>query len=79
MTEWNEFKSLNMRQIRSSMRRPVLIDARNLYERAEMNRLGFIYQGIGRGTEPAPSVSPPEESPSLPHSAGNMPLEVPPA
>jgi UDPglucose 6-dehydrogenase len=78
MTDWNEFKSLNMRQIRSVMRRPVLIDARNLYERAEMNRLGFIYQGIGRGRAPAPWVSPPEESPSFAPSAANMPLEVPP-
>jgi UDPglucose 6-dehydrogenase len=56
VTEWNEFKSLNMLQIRSLMHRPVLIDARNIYEPTEMNRLGFIYRGMGRGTLPAPSV-----------------------
>ena len=58
VTEWNEFKSLNMEQIRSAMHRPVLIDGRNIYETSEMNRLGFIYRGIGRGTDPAPSVLP---------------------
>ncbi len=56
VTHWNEFKSLNMQQIRSVMRRPVLIDGRNIYEPAEMDRHGFIYRGMGRGTSPAPSV-----------------------
>jgi UDPglucose 6-dehydrogenase len=66
VTEWNEFKSLNMLQIRSNMRRPVLIDGRNIYEAEEMNRLGFIYRGMGRGTGPAPSVLPPGDSTSMP-------------
>ena len=64
VTEWNEFKSLDMYQIRNSMRRPVLIDGRNIYEASEMNRLGFIYRGIGRGTGPAPSVLPSGDSTS---------------
>jgi UDPglucose 6-dehydrogenase len=58
ITEWNEFKALNLPQLRSLMHRPVLIDARNIYEPAEMNRLGFIYRGMGRGTSPAPSIRP---------------------
>ncbi len=66
VTEWNEFKSLNMLQIRNSMRRPVLIDGRNIYEVAEMDRVGFIYRGMGRGTGPAPSVLPPGDSTSTP-------------
>ncbi|GAC1349539.1 MAG: UDP-glucose/GDP-mannose dehydrogenase family protein [Ktedonobacteraceae bacterium] len=70
VTEWNEFKSLNMLQIRSRMRRPVLIDGRNIYEAAEMNRLGFIYRGMGRGTGPAPSVLPPGDSTSMPQIVG---------
>jgi len=65
VTEWNEFKSLNMLQIRSAMRRPVLIDGRNIYEAVEMNHLGFIYRGLGRGTEPAPSVLPSGDSTSM--------------
>jgi UDPglucose 6-dehydrogenase len=64
VTDWNEFKSLNMQQIRDSMRRPVLVDGRNIYEPAEMNHLGFIYRGIGRGTNPAPTVLPPEDTTS---------------
>ncbi len=68
VTEWNEFKSLNMLQIYNAMRRPVLIDGRNIYEAAEMNRLGFIYRGMGRGTVPAPSVLPPGDSTSLPQT-----------
>ncbi len=58
VTEWNEFKSLNMAQIRASMRRPVLVDGRNIYEATEMNHIGFIYRGMGRGTSPAPTVLP---------------------
>jgi UDPglucose 6-dehydrogenase len=64
ITEWNEFKSLNMFQIRSVMHRPVLIDGRNIYEVAEMNRLGFIYRAMGRGTGPAPSILSPGDSTS---------------
>ncbi len=50
VTEWNEFKSLNMLRIRDSMRRPILIDGRNVYEPAEMQRLGFTYRGMGRAS-----------------------------
>ncbi|HKF38653.1 MAG TPA: UDP-glucose/GDP-mannose dehydrogenase family protein [Ktedonobacteraceae bacterium] len=64
ITEWNEFKSLDMFQIRGAMRRPVLIDGRNIYESGEMARLGFIYRGIGRGTGPAPSILPSGDSTS---------------
>jgi UDPglucose 6-dehydrogenase len=65
-TDWNEFKSLDMLQIRSMMRRPVLIDGRNIYEPREMANLGFTYRGIGRGTGPAATVLPAEDSTSLP-------------
>jgi UDPglucose 6-dehydrogenase len=64
VTEWNEFKSLDMYQIRGAMRQPVLIDGRNIYEASEMARLGFIYRGIGRGTGPAPSILPSGDSTS---------------
>ncbi|HYL43507.1 MAG TPA: nucleotide sugar dehydrogenase, partial [Ktedonobacteraceae bacterium] len=49
VTEWNEFNSLNMPEVRRLMRRPVLIDGRNIYKAEEMSRLGFTYRGIGRG------------------------------
>jgi len=62
VTDWNEFKSLNMEQVRNSMRKPVLIDGRNIYEASIMNHYGFIYRGIGRGTGRSPEVLPPEDT-----------------
>src|SRR5579875_2516354 len=64
-TDWNEFKSLDMTQIRDSMKRPIIIDGRNIYEPSEMTRLGFVYRGMGRGTGPAPSVLPAGDSTTL--------------
>ena len=49
VTEWREFAALNMRQIRAAMRRPIVLDGRNLFNPDEMKELGFIYYGIGRG------------------------------
>ncbi len=49
VTDWNEFKQLDMERIRDLMRRPVLIDGRNIYDPARMRALGFQYRGIGRG------------------------------
>lgn len=61
-TDWNEFKALDMLKIHNSMRRPILIDGRNVYEPVDMNRLGFIYRGMGRGTGPDPSILPSGDS-----------------
>jgi UDPglucose 6-dehydrogenase len=49
VTEWNEFKQLDMARIKSLMRQPVLIDGRNIYQPEEMKQLGFTYRGVGRG------------------------------
>jgi UDPglucose 6-dehydrogenase len=49
VTEWNEFKNIDLPRIRDAMRRPVLVDGRNLYDPVHMDALGFIYRGIGRG------------------------------
>jgi UDPglucose 6-dehydrogenase len=51
-TEWNEFKQLDFERVRQLMRQPVLLDGRNLYEPAEMARLGFRYLAVGRGYGP---------------------------
>jgi UDPglucose 6-dehydrogenase len=48
VTEWNEFKFLNLDRLRSVMRRPVVFDGRNLWEPERMRRLGFEYHSIGR-------------------------------
>jgi UDPglucose 6-dehydrogenase len=49
LTEWNEFKHLDMPQVKELMRQPIFIDGRNLYEPEVMTRYGFIYRGVGRG------------------------------
>jgi len=48
ITEWNEFRQLDMVRIKTSMRSPVVIDGRNIYVPAEMKAMGFTYRGIGR-------------------------------
>jgi len=48
VTEWNEFKFLNLERLRSVMRRPLVFDGRNVWEPERMRRLGFEYHSIGR-------------------------------
>ena len=48
LTEWNEFKYLNLDRLRGLLRRRVIFDARNLYEPERMRRLGFEYYSVGR-------------------------------
>jgi len=48
VTEWNEFKFLNLERLRSLMRRPLIIDGRNFYEPERIRRVGFEYHSIGR-------------------------------
>src|SRR5262249_46062494 len=47
VTEWNEFKFLNLERLRGAMRRPVVFDGRNVWEPERMRRLGFTYYSIG--------------------------------
>jgi UDPglucose 6-dehydrogenase len=48
VTEWNEFRDLDMGRLKASMRRPVIVDGRNIYDPAIMRGHGFTYRGIGR-------------------------------
>lgn len=47
-TEWNEFKELDFGKVKRLMRQPVIVDGRNIYDPAEIKKLGFKYVGIGR-------------------------------
>jgi UDPglucose 6-dehydrogenase len=47
-TEWPEFKKLDLERARKSLTHPIMFDGRNLFDVAEMERLGFIYKSIGR-------------------------------
>ena len=49
-TEWEEFKKLDLERVSKTLTHPILLDGRNLFDPAEMERLGFIYKSIGRGT-----------------------------
>jgi len=48
VTEWNEFKQLDLDQIKSLLNKPVIFDGRNIYDPAVMKEFGFTYRGIGR-------------------------------
>jgi UDPglucose 6-dehydrogenase len=48
VTEWNEFRHLDMGRIKETMRKPVVVDGRNIYDPSMMRGLGFTYRGIGR-------------------------------
>jgi len=48
VTEWNEFKYLNLERLRGLLKRPVIFDGRNLWEPERMRRLGFEYYSVGR-------------------------------
>jgi nucleotide sugar dehydrogenase len=48
LTEWKMFRLPNWETVRNSMRTPLLIDGRNIYEPADMHNVGFTYTGIGR-------------------------------
>jgi UDPglucose 6-dehydrogenase len=48
VTEWNQFRALDMARVRSLLQAPVVIDLRNVYEPETMKRLGFRYAAVGR-------------------------------
>ncbi|MGB8645811.1 MAG: nucleotide sugar dehydrogenase [Anaerolineae bacterium] len=50
VTEWNEFKQLDLPRIAAAMRQKVFIDGRNVYDPKQMKELGFEYRGVGRPT-----------------------------
>jgi UDPglucose 6-dehydrogenase len=60
LTQWSEFRRLDLDRVRRAMRYPLVVDGRNLYDPAEMVARGFFYQPIGRPAQasaPAPAIS----------------------
>jgi len=47
-TEWDEFKKLDLARAKKSMTAPIFFDGRNLFDPAEMEKLGWVYKSIGR-------------------------------
>ncbi len=52
LTEWNEFRGVDLDRLRAVMAAPVLLDLRNVYKPSEMAAAGFAYRGIGKGRKP---------------------------
>ncbi len=48
VTEWNEFKQLDLQKIKTLLKTPIIMDGRNIYEPARMREMGFKYRAIGR-------------------------------
>ncbi len=48
ITEWNQFRALNMEKVKSLLKAPKIADLRNIYEPKDMRELGFEYVGVGR-------------------------------
>lgn len=69
LTEWNEFRAVDLRALRRAMRGNVLIDLRNVYHPQLAKDAGFSYRGVGRGTLQAKFTSPTSETSAAERSA----------
>jgi UDPglucose 6-dehydrogenase len=50
LTEWNEFRALDIARMKALLKRPLMVDLRNIYRPAQMARDGFTYVSVGRAT-----------------------------
>ncbi|HID96392.1 MAG TPA: UDP-glucose 6-dehydrogenase, partial [Candidatus Latescibacteria bacterium] len=48
LTEWKEFLNLNFSRIKGLLRRPLILDGRNMLDKERLTKLGFEYVGVGR-------------------------------
>jgi UDPglucose 6-dehydrogenase len=56
LTEWNEFRALDIQRVKDLLKRPVMVDMRNVYNPAEMVEAGFIYTSIGRPSKAVDNI-----------------------
>jgi UDPglucose 6-dehydrogenase len=61
VTEWDELKELASEEVRSAMRRPLILDGRNLLDPEQARSAGFDYEGIGRASSPLATLPETEE------------------
>jgi UDPglucose 6-dehydrogenase len=52
VTEWVQYRALDLERLKSAMAQPVVVDLRNIYRPDEMAAQGFMYESVGRGSEP---------------------------
>lgn len=67
ITEWEQFRALDLERVRDLMACPVIVDLRNMYRADDMKKQGFAYAGVGRALtyQPAPFHLPSSQAPSL--------------
>ena len=58
VTEWAQFRALDLARLKREMAKPVIVDLRNIYRPDEMERMGFTYESIGRGVKVRPKSVP---------------------
>jgi UDPglucose 6-dehydrogenase len=63
VTEWDDLRRLASAEVREAMRRPLIVDGRNLLDPEETRRAGFAYEGIGRPSSPFEAL--PETEPAI--------------
>ncbi|MCB4755594.1 MAG: UDP-glucose/GDP-mannose dehydrogenase family protein [Elusimicrobia bacterium] len=65
LTEWDVYRRINLKKLKSLMNTHVVVDGRNIFEPEKMHALGFHYTGVGRGLNPAalPEVAVPAKAP----------------
>ncbi len=52
VTEWVQYRTLDLERLKRELARPVVVDLRNIYRPEEMAALGFIYESVGRASAP---------------------------
>lgn len=57
MTEWNEYRALDLLRVKKALKSPVFVDLRNVYRPAAMKNLGFEYSSVGRASHESRSAS----------------------
>ncbi|HZP20135.1 MAG TPA: UDP-glucose/GDP-mannose dehydrogenase family protein [Bauldia sp.] len=57
VTEWEEFRALDLERLKAGLARPIVVDLRNVYSPAEMKSAGFVYASVGRPRSDAPGDS----------------------
>jgi UDPglucose 6-dehydrogenase len=52
VTEWVQYRALDLQRLKRELAQPVVVDLRNIYRPDEMKALGFVYESVGRASEP---------------------------
>src|SRR6478609_9268396 len=52
VTEWVQYRTLDLQRVKAAMAQPVVVDLRNIYRREDMAAHGFVYDSVGRASEP---------------------------